>query len=179
MFMTITYVAFHKLIHVRTKAVDNLICQLASLLLYSPKALGYHHITYIVIIPNIQLRNLPIGRREWLRRVPIQPHHASMHMSYQVDSRRMIESQSNSPTNVVIQVILVAISPETFRERVFFSLLGIADTRPFAKRTMHTDSIVVDLVTTTDPWKRKLLVFPSPLPQESPIKVCRVYWALT
>jgi hypothetical protein len=53
-----------------------------------------------------------------------------------------------------VQVEIVALLAETFRERILPALLGIVDVGPLAERARNSDAIVVYLVTTANPKGR-------------------------
>lgn len=113
-------IASHELVDIGPKAVDN-----------------------VVIIPNIDLRsthrgqqsnmgrrgttrthsrNLPVGRCEWLGRIP---------------------------ANVVLEIVVVAFGTQFLGETVLSTLVGIRYSRPCCQRPIYSDSVVVDLIAAT------------------------------
>lgn len=86
-----------------------------------------------MVIPNVELGDLPVRIRERLDVVP---------------------------PNVVFQVVIIALDPELLRERILSAFLRVADISPRTERAIDTDSIIVYLVATSDhDVERHLAVF--------------------
>ena len=79
-----------------------------------------------MIVPEVELGNLAVGTCEWLCRVP---------------------------SNIVVDIVVVALLAQRFRERVISSFFRVGDTSPLSQWTVDSDAIVVNLVTSTDPEK--------------------------
>ena len=77
-----------------------------------------------MVIPDVQLGNLPVGTRKGLGGVP---------------------------ADVVLQVVVVALLAETLRERMVLPLLGVADVGPVVERAGDADAVVIDLVAAANP----------------------------
>lgn len=77
----------------------------------------------IVVVPDVDLRYLRIRRSERLGAIP---------------------------SNVVVEVIFVAVFPHALIKWVVSSFGGIGNPRPLFQWPIHANSIVVDLVTTAD-----------------------------
>lgn len=109
--------------------------------------LGFGHIsccyTHVMVIPDVDLCNLSIYGREWCLVIPLE---------------------------IVLEVVVVAFCSQLLRERILSSLLRALDIRPWAKRAVNSNSVVVDLITASDhdmPWS--LAVFPHHVvPQRRP-----------
>lgn len=76
-----------------------------------------------MIIPDVQLRDLAIHSGKRLRVIP---------------------------SDIVVQIVVVAFSAELLREGIVPTLLGIADLSPGTQRAANPDTVVVDLVTASD-----------------------------
>jgi hypothetical protein len=81
---------------------------------------------YIVIVPKVELGNLPVGTCEWLCRVP---------------------------SNIVVDIVVVAFLAQRFWEREVSPPLRVRDVSPWPKWTMDSDAIVVYLIASADPKK--------------------------
>lgn len=93
-----------------------------------------------MVIPDIDLGNLAVGRRE----------------------RRCI-----IPAEIVLEIIIITLSTKLLWEGVLLTLLGVADARPSAQGTVDSDAIVVDLVTTShhDVERRSFMLAHNIVPQ--------------
>ena len=89
----------HEMIRVRAEAIDN-----------------------VVVIPDIDLRDLPV--RSFERFVAV-------------------------PTNVIGIVVPITLSSHFSIEIMVAPFMRVRDFRPSLQRTIHTDAVVVDLVATT------------------------------
>lgn len=63
------------------------------------------------------------------------------------------------PSNIVVNVVFVALLSQELRERVFATLDWIANRSPLFQRTVHTNAIIVDLVAATEPKKSAMSTF--------------------
>lgn len=79
--------------------------------------------THIVVVPDVDLRDLPIGQRKGLSVVP---------------------------PDIILEIVFVAFRSEHFGERVVPPLRRIPDVRPLPQRAVNSDSVVIDLVTASD-----------------------------
>ena len=105
-------IATHEVVSIRAKPVDDLRrISFGSEEMESP--------TDIMVIPDVQLRNLAVGCRKGLGVVP---------------------------TQVVLEVVVVAFRAQLLRERKVPALLRVLDIGPRPQRAGYSDAIVVDLV---------------------------------
>ena len=87
-----------------------------------------------MVIPDVDLRNLGIGRGERFGRVP---------------------------SNIVLEVVLVTLIAQVFTEKIVPPLLGVGNGGPLLQRSLDPDRVVVNLVASADhDMKWTLLVRP-------------------
>jgi hypothetical protein len=55
------------------------------------------------------------------------------------------------PTNIVIHIVLITILSQALGEWILLPLVGIADVGPWSQRTVDSDTVVVNLVSTSKP----------------------------
>jgi len=55
------------------------------------------------------------------------------------------------PTNIVIHIVLITIFSQALGEWILLPLVGIGDVGPRSQRTVDSDTVVVNLVSTTKP----------------------------
>lgn len=108
-------VAAHKMISVRSEAVDDLDTESASV------GSAQCFTTHIMVVPDVELRDLAVGGGERLGVVP--PY-------------------------VVFQIVVVAFCAKLLRKGVTLSLLGATDVRPRPQWAVNSNTIVIDLITT-------------------------------
>ena len=84
----------------------------------------------IMIVPNVDLRDLSVRRREGLRVVP---------------------------SDVVVVVVLITLRPQIFVERKVSSSLRIANVSPRLERTIYSDTIIVYLIASANHDVERLL----------------------
>lgn len=104
-------VAFHEIFDVGAKAVNN-----------------------VVVVPEVELRNLSVGSGEGLGGVP---------------------------TDVVGDVVIVAFFAELLWEWVVAALAWVGDPGPWIERAVDTDAVVVNLVASAEPVKLVIEWLPS------------------
>lgn len=102
-------IAFHEVIDVRAEAVND-----------------------VVVIPQVERRNLSVHASEWLGIVP---------------------------ADVVGQVVVVTLLSEPFWKRILAALARVRDLSPWSEWSVDTNAVVIDLITTAEPVSR--LVFSS------------------
>lgn len=103
------YSTSHEMVGVRTKPVND-----------------------VVVIPNIDLGDLSVGRCKRLGRIP---------------------------SHVVFKIVLVALISQIFAKWIVSSLPRIGDCCPFLQRALNTNRVIVDLITSSDhDMERALLV---------------------
>ena len=78
----------------------------------------------VVVVPKVERRNLSVHACEWLSIVP---------------------------ANVVGEVVVVALLSELFWEWILATLLWVRDLSPWSERSVDTNAVVVDLITTAEP----------------------------
>lgn len=100
-----------------------------------------------MVVPNVDLRDLPIERREWLRVIPGS--------RSALDASAPSTFHKHAPLDVVFQVIVVAGLTQFLGERIVPPLLGVAYLRPRAQGSVDPDAVVVDLVSSSDPATRQ------------------------
>lgn len=88
-------------------------------------------INNVVVVPDIKLRNLTVGEGKGLGSVP---------------------------ADVVVEVVFVTLCAELFVEREMSSLVRRTNVSPGSQRTVNSDTVVVDLVTTTNHDVERLLL---------------------
>lgn len=79
---------------------------------------------HIMIIPDIERWYLPVGACKWLCRIP--PY-------------------------VVVHVIVITLFTQTLPEIEFSSFVRVPNIGPCLQRSCDTDTIIVDLITATNP----------------------------
>lgn len=100
--------------------------------LHEVVGVGAESVDDVVIVPDVHLSNLAVGSRERLLAIP---------------------------PDVVVEVVLVAVGAHLLAEGVFASFVGARDVRPRLQRAIHSDSVIVDLITSSNhDVKRSLLV---------------------
>lgn len=87
-------------------------------------SIGKDSIAYIMVIPYVELSNLAIGARERLSAVP---------------------------PDVVVHIVLITLLPQRLWERILFSLVGVSDVSPRSERATHSNTIIIDLISTSNP----------------------------
>jgi hypothetical protein len=99
-----------------------------------------------MVIPDVDLRNLTVGRGKWFSPVP-----RSVLVLEITRLHTLIYRIDHIPSDVVLQVVVITSLTKLLREGIFPSLLWVVDSSPSSQRTTDSDSIVVDLITATDP----------------------------
>ena len=61
------------------------------------------------------------------------------------------------PSNVVVDVVFVTVLSQFLRKGVFSPLFRISNTSPLPERAMHSNPVVIDLVSTAKPVSDQLL----------------------
>lgn len=84
-----------------------------------------------MIVPKVELGDLPVGTCEWLCRVP---------------------------SNIVVGIVVIAFLAQSFRERVVSPFPRVRDGSPLSQWPVESDAIIVNLITSANPEKLDIVL---------------------